>query len=157
MAKTKYLVRYHELYYQRIQELKARVRELKEQLSPEEFSRHETVKLAVRIRDAEKEVEDDPSRPEYLLNDELRKFRRYKRGLGRYRIIFCFSSKPPIIIFLYLNTAETLRKAGSRRDPYEQFKSMFRRGEVSHDPNDSKAKKWIVAQEYRNDRKKNSA
>ena len=72
MAKTKYLVKYHELYYQRVQELKARVRELKEQLSPEEFARHETVKLAVRIREAEKEIENDPHRPEYLLHDELR-------------------------------------------------------------------------------------
>lgn len=147
MAKTKHLVRYHEFYYQRIQELKSRVKELKEQFTHEEFARHETVKLAIRLRDAEKEVEDDPNRPEYLLHDELRKFRRYKRGLGRYRILFCFSSKPPIIIFLYLNTAETLRKAGSRLDPYERFKAMLRRGEASHDPNDPKTKKWIVAQE----------
>ncbi|MBI4677365.1 MAG: type II toxin-antitoxin system YhaV family toxin [Elusimicrobia bacterium] len=66
---------------------------------------------------------------------------------SRYRIIFCFSSKPPIIIFLYLNTAETLRKAGSRQDPYEQFKAMLRCGEVAHDPDDPKTKKWIIAQE----------
>lgn len=146
MTKIKYLVKYHELYYQRIQELKSRVKGLKEQLSPEEFAQHETVKLAVRIREAEREIENDPNRPEYLLNDELRKFRRYKRGLGRYRVIFCFSSNPPIIIFLYLNTAETLRKAGSRQDPYEQFKAMLRRGLFSHDPSDPKVQKWIVAQ-----------
>ena len=146
VATIKYLVKYHEFYYGRIQELKSRVRELKEQLSPEEFSRHETVKLAVRIRDAEKEVVADPNRPEYLLHDELRKFRRYKRGLGRYRIIFCFSGKPPIVIFLYLNTADSLRKAGSRHDPYEQFKSLLRRGEVAHDPSDPKIQKWIIAQ-----------
>jgi len=145
VAKTKYLVKYHELYYRRVQELKSRVKELKERLSPEEFARHETVKLAVRLREAEKEIEDDPNRPEYLLNDELRKFRRYKRGLGRYRIIFCFSSKPPIIIFLYFNTAETLRKAGSRLDPYERFKAMLRRGAVSHDPGDPRIQKWIVS------------
>lgn len=154
MAKIKYLVKYHELYYQRVRELKSRVNELKEQLGPEDFARHETVKLAVRIREAEKEVEADPGRPEYLLHDELRKFRRYKRGLGRYRVIFCFSSKPPIIIFLCLNTAETLRKAGSRQDPYERFKAMLRRGEVTHDPNDPKTKKWIVGQERGDGRKK---
>ena len=146
MAKIKYLVKYHELYYRRIQELKSRVRELKEQLGPEEFSRHETVKLAVRIRAAEQEVAQEPNRPEYLLHDELRKFRRYKRGLGRYRIIFCFSGKPPIIIFLYLNTSDSLRKEGSRQDPYELFKSMLRRGEVAHDPSDLKIQKWIIAQ-----------
>ena len=147
MAKIKYLVKYHEFYFQRIQELKARVKRLKDQLGPEEFSRHETVKLALRIREAEMEVGSDPNRPEYLLNDELRKFRRYKRGLGRYRLIFCFSSKPPIIIFIYLNTAETLRKAGSRLDPYEQFKALLRRGFLSHEPGDPKVQKWIISQE----------
>ncbi|MBI5200131.1 MAG: type II toxin-antitoxin system YhaV family toxin [Elusimicrobia bacterium] len=147
MTKSKFLVRYHELYYQRIQELKDRVRELKAQLSPEDFARHETVELAVRIRNAESEGEEDPARPEYLLHDELRKFRRYKRGLGRYRLIFCFSNKPPIIVFLYLNTADALRKAGSRLDPYEQFKALLRRGATSSDPADPRTKKWIAKQE----------
>lgn len=144
VEKIKYLVKYHEFYYRRVQELKSRVKQLKERLSPEEFVRHETVKLAFRIREAEMEVAEDPNRPEYLLHDQLRKFRRYKRGLGRYRIIFCFSGKPPIIVFLYLNTAESLRKAGSRQDPYEKFKALLRRGEVSHDPGDQKTQKWIM-------------
>ena len=146
MGKINYLVKYHEFYYRRVQELKSRVRELKARLSPDEFARHETVKLAVRVRAAENEILDDPDRPEYLLHDEFRKFRRYKRGLGRYRIIFCFSANPPIVIFLYLNAADSLRKSGSRKDPYEQFKAMLRRGEVSHDPGDPKSRKWIVAQ-----------
>ncbi|HBL17586.1 MAG: hypothetical protein A2X36_09905 [Elusimicrobia bacterium GWA2_69_24] len=143
----KYLVRYHEFYRRRILELKSRVRELKERLPAEEFSRHETVKLAVRIRAAEQEIAGDPKHPEYLLHAELRKFRRYKRGLGRYRIIFCFSEHPPIVIFLYLNTADTLRKAGSRQDPYERFKGKLRRGEFSHDPGDPKTQKWIAAKD----------
>lgn len=91
------------------------------------------------------EIAQDPDRPEYLLRDELRKFRRYKRGLGRYRLIFCFSNRPPIIVFLYLNTEETLRKAGSRKDPYEQFKALLRRGEVSHDPADPKTQKRLLS------------
>lgn len=144
MARIKYLLKYHEVYFQQIQQLKSRVKELKERLEPEEFKQHETVKLAVRIREAEREIADDPNRPEYLLREELRKFRRYKRGLGRYRIIFCFSNRPPIIIFLYLNTKASLRKEGGRHDPYEEFKSLLRRGSVSHDPTDPKIQKWIV-------------
>ncbi|OGS04282.1 MAG: hypothetical protein A3G41_04105 [Elusimicrobia bacterium RIFCSPLOWO2_12_FULL_59_9] len=146
MEKTSpnYLLKYHELYFQRIEQLKSRVRELKARLEPEEFKRHEAVKLAVRIRNAEIAIAQDPNRPEYLLSDELRKFRRYKRGLGRYRIIFCFSNHPPIIIFLYLNTEDSLRKEGSRRDPYEQFKYLLRRGRVSHDPADPKIQKWLA-------------
>ncbi|MBI4057391.1 MAG: type II toxin-antitoxin system YhaV family toxin [Elusimicrobia bacterium] len=144
MEKIEYLLKYHELYYQRIQQLKSRVKELKEHLSPAEFRHHETVKLSGRIRGAEKEIADNPNRPDYLLREELRKFRRYKRGLGRYRIIFCFSNNPPIILFLYLNTEESLRKGGGRRDPYEEFKSILRRGHVSNDPGDPKIQKWIV-------------
>lgn len=143
MEKTDFIVRYHELYYRRIAELKERVRELKARLSPEEFRRHEVVKLAARVREAEREVALDPDRPEYLLRDELRKFRRYRRGLGRYRIIYCFSNKPPIIVFLYLNTEDSLRKEGSRRDPYEEFKALLRRGAVSSDPGDPKTQRWI--------------
>lgn len=143
MGKTEFLVRYHELYCRRIEELKVRVRELKARLPEEEFRRHEVVKLAVRIREAEREVAADPDRPEYLLRDELRKFRRYKRGLGRYRILYCFSNKPPIVVFLYLNTESSLRKDGSRRDPYEEFKALLRRGAVSHDPSDPRTARWL--------------
>lgn len=147
MGKTDFVVRYHELYFRRIEELKVRVRELKARLPDEEFRRHEVVKLAFRVREAEKEVAEDPDRPEYLLRDELRKFRRYKRGLGRYRILYCFSNKPPIIVFLYLNTEASLRKAGSRHDPYEEFKTLLRRGTVSHDPADPKTARWIQGPE----------
>ncbi len=139
-----YLLKYHEFYHQRIQELKERVKELDQRLRPEEFRRHEVVKLALRVRRAEQEIAQDPNRPEYLLHGELRKFRRYKRGLGRYRIIFCFSEQPPIIVFLYLNTEESLRKEGGRHDPYEEFKAFLRRGGVSHDPQDPRVRKWIL-------------
>lgn len=126
-----------------MRQLKARVQDLKARLSPEDFRQHETVKLALRIRQAELEVAQDPDRRDYLLKAELRKFRRYKRGLGRYRLIFCFSNKPPIIVFLYLNTEESLRKDGGKNDPYEQFKALLRRDQVSHDPSDPRHRKWL--------------
>lgn len=144
MAKIEYLLKYHGLYYQRIERLKTRVRDLNERLGPEDFKRHEIVKLAARIRAAEKEIAENPNRPEYLLHGELRKFRRYKRGLGRYRIIFCFSNNPPIILFLYLNTEENLRKEGSRSDPYEEFKALLRSGRITHEPADPMTQKWIA-------------
>lgn len=144
MAEIDYLLQYHEIYYQRIEQLKSRVGELKARLPAEGFRTHETVKLAFRIRQAEREIAQDPHRPEYLLKAELRKFRRYKRGLGRYRILFCFSDRPPIIIFLYLNTESSLRKAGDKRDPYEEFRALVRQGRLSHDPSDPRLQKWIT-------------
>lgn len=119
---SSYLLRYHEFYYQRIAKLKEQVRELRNKLSDEEFKRHEVVKLAYRIRQADQEIiPRDPDRPEYRLTAELRKYRRYKQGLQRYRLFFCFSNQPKTILYLYLNDEKHLRKAGGKNDAYEEF------------------------------------
>lgn len=145
MTATRYVVKHHELYYRRLADLMARVAALKERLPPEEYVQHETVKLAARILRAEQaEIAEDPDRPEYRLRGELKKFRRYKRGLGRYRIIFCFSKQPPLILMLYLNTEQSLRKEGARSDPYEEFKALLRQGKLSHDPSDPRNMSWVV-------------
>jgi toxin YhaV len=141
---SKYLLRYHHFYAQRVSKLKEQVKELKKRLDPEQFKEHEIVKLAFRIRGASQEtIPQDPNRPEYQLRDELRKYRRYKRGLQRYRIIFCFSSQPPIIVYLYVNDEKRLRKDGDRNDPYEEFKKQTYQGYFSHNPSDPKLQKWI--------------
>ena len=76
-----YLLRYHQLYYQRIATLKEQLKELRQQLSVEEFTQHEIVKLAYRIRQADQEIiPQDPDRPEYRLTGELKKYRRYKQN-----------------------------------------------------------------------------
>lgn len=142
--KSEYLLKYHDFYYQRILGLKQRVKDLHEKLSPEEFKQHETVKLAYRIRKADQEIiPQDPDRPEYKLRVELKKYRRYKQGLQRYRLFFCFSSHPKVILYLYLNSEKNLRKAFDKNDPYEEFKKLVSKGIVSHNPNDPKIQKCI--------------
>ncbi len=139
----------HELFAQRIGELKEDVKKLYDTLPKEEFIHHETVKLSARIKKATLEIiPEDPNRSDYLLSGELRKYRRYKQGLQRYRIIFCFSNRPSIIIYLYVNDRGHLRKQGARTDPYEEFKKMVRSGEFSHDPQASQIQKWIQSYKY---------
>jgi toxin YhaV len=141
---SNYLLRYHVFYYQRITQLKDRVKALRNKLSPEEFKQHEIVKLAFRIRKADREIiPQNPHLPEYLLGGELKKYRRYKQGLRRYRLIFCFSNHPKLILYLYLNDEKHLRKADAKTDPYEEFKKLARRGNFSHNPSDPKIQKWI--------------
>ncbi len=145
---SSYLLRYHEFYYQRIARLKEQVKELRRHLSDEAFKQHEVVKFAYRVRQADQEIiPQDPDRPEYQLTGELKKYRRYKQGLQRYRLFFCFSNQPKTILYLYLNDEKNLRKSGSKSDVYEQFKKLITRGHVSHDPYDLKIQKWI--QEYK--------
>ncbi len=144
LMRSKYLLRYHDIYFQRIAKLKEQVRELHNKLDSKEYQQHEIVKLACRIRKADQEIiPQDPNLPEYRLRDELKKYRRYKQGLQRYRLFFCFSRHPQIILYLYLNDAKHLRKAGDKNDPYEEFKKLAAKGCFSHNPNDNKIQKWI--------------
>ncbi|EKD28771.1 MAG: hypothetical protein ACD_79C00211G0002 [uncultured bacterium] len=141
---SEYLLKYHDFYYQRILKLKERVKELYKKLPPEEFKQHEIVKLAFRIREADlKIIPQDPNKPEYFLKGELRKYRRYKQGLQRYRVLFCFSNQPKIILYLYVNNEEHLRKDFDKNDPYEEFKSLMNKKIFSHNPNDPKIQHWI--------------
>ncbi len=142
--KSNYLLKYHEFYFQRILKLKEKVKELRNKLSDKEFQQHEIVKLACRIHKADQEIiTQEPDRPEYRLSGNLKKYRRYKQGLQRYRLFFCFSNQPKIILYLYLNDEKHLRKAGDKHYPYEEFNKLVTREYFSPDPNDPKIQKWI--------------
>ena len=142
--KSNYLLKYHDFYFQRITKLKEQVKKLRNKLSNEEFQQHEIVKLAYRICKADQEIiPQDPNRPEYRLIGNLKKYRRYKQGLQRYRLFFCFSNHPKIILYLYLNDEKHLRKAGDRKDPYEEFKKLAAKKYFSHSSDNPKIQKWI--------------
>ena len=59
-------------------------------------------------------------------------WRRVKRGMpDRYRLFFRFASSPvQLIVYVWFNDEDTLRKAGSKTDVYETFKRMLARGKV---------------------------
>jgi toxin YhaV len=144
LTKHRYLLKYHEIYYQRIQAFKEQVKELKARLTEADYSQHEIVKFAARVRQADQVViPQNPDRPDYRLKGALRKYRRYKQGLQRYRLFFCFSNTPPIILYLYLNNEEHLRKEGDKNDPYMEFKRLVDRGQVSHNPSAESIQQWI--------------
>ena len=143
-TKNSYLLKAHEMFFQRTVELNREVKVLSQKLSSEAWQQHETVKLAHRVYRATFEtIPGNPDHPSYRLTAELRRYRRYKQGLGRYRLFFAFSNTPRIILYLYLNDRASLRKEGDRHDPYERFKTFVRQGRVSHDPFDPRIQRWI--------------
>ena len=88
---NKYVLKAHNYYFYRIRELTAQIQELHKALDPDQFIQHPVVKLARRIREADRNIiPQDPDRPEYCLTGELKKYRRYKQGLQRYRLFFLF-------------------------------------------------------------------
>jgi toxin YhaV len=144
LTKHRYLLKYHALYHRRIQALKDQVKELRARLTEAEYCQHEVVKFAARVRHADQTIiPQDPDRKDYRLTGPLRKYRRYKQGLQRYRLFFCFSNTPPIILYLYLNDEKHLRKAGDKNDPYAEFQRLVHRGVFSHDPSAVTIQQWI--------------
>lgn len=98
-----YTLRIHHFFTERLSKLADNVKRLSKLLSQEQLVQHESVKLLGKIKRAIfKIVPQDPNLREYCLRGSLSKFRRYKRGLQRYRIICCFSNYPPIIVYLYM-------------------------------------------------------
>jgi len=145
MKKISYLLKAHSIYASRKLELYKEVKKLKEKLGDKEYKEHPAVKLARRVLEADQYIiPQNPNRKEYYLKGVLKKYRRYKKGLQRYRLSFCFSENPiPIIVYLYLNDKQSLRKEGSKTDPYIIFKNKVNKGVFSNDPMDPKMKKWI--------------
>ncbi len=140
----KYLLKVHKFYSEKVDNLKQEIKKLKASLDHETFLQHPDVKFAARLKKATQEIiPEDPDKKEYQLHGDLKKYRRYKQGLQRYRLFFTFSSKPPIILYLYVNDKSSLRKEGDKNDPYEIFTKLVKKKEVSYDPNDPTIQKWI--------------
>ncbi len=84
-------------------------------------------------------VPRDPDHSDFRLGKTLGErftgWRRVKRhGLpDRMRLFFKFSSSHKVIVFVWLNDADTLRKDGAASDPYAVFRRMREGGKPPDD------------------------
>ena len=62
----------------------------------------------------------------------FRHWRRAKIG-RRFRLFFRYDSRSKVIIYAWVNDENTLRAAGSKRDPYAVFQEMLSRGDPPDD------------------------
>ncbi|PSB56157.1 type II toxin-antitoxin system YhaV family toxin [Chamaesiphon polymorphus] len=127
-----------ELFKQQYDELAARVEKLKEELKPEDFKTHATVKLfaALTIGILEK-IPSDPFASHFALVGALKGYSRMKKmGLpGRYRLFFRVfdTAEMKAIVILWLGYP---RKEGDKNDCYTVFTKMVERGEFPKDLNE---------------------
>lgn len=129
------------LYYFRIfqaalDELEATVTQLARE-KPNTYKTHTTTKLLASVYKAITDtVPSNPDAPEFRLGKTLgahnTHWRRVKKGLPeRYRLFFRFASSPTkVIVYVWFNDEDSLRKAGAKTDVYETFQSMLARGVV---------------------------
>jgi toxin YhaV len=117
-------------------DLEAEVARLAEH-KPETLAAHPKAKLLARIYQLVfDEIPRDPNANAFALGNTLGPAHRHWRRakfLQRFRLFFRFDSASRIIIYAWVNDENTLRKAGSRSDPYAVFKKRLDDG----DPPDS--------------------
>ena len=104
---------------------------------PRGYKSHPKTKLLASVyRAVTRTVPDNPDHPDFRLGKTLgaehANWRRVKKGMpDRYRLFFRFASKPvKLIVYVWFNDEDTLRKAGSKTDVYEAFRRMLTRGQV---------------------------
>jgi toxin YhaV len=119
------------LFGKQRRDMQAQVKQLKRNLSPEEYQTHATVKLYIAIMEAIKEkIPLDPFANRFLLTGPLRKYSRVKKmGLPeRYRLFFRVikTEERRAIFILWLGYP---RKQGDKNDCYTAFTHLVRRGE----------------------------
>ncbi|MEP7058850.1 MAG: type II toxin-antitoxin system YhaV family toxin [Caldimonas sp.] len=107
---------------------------------PSGYRAHPKTKLLASIyRVVTRLVPANPDAPDFrlgkTLGSENTHWRRVKKGMpDRYRLFFRFATNPvKVIVYVWFNDEDTLRKAGSRTDVYESFKRMLARGVVPND------------------------
>ena len=129
------------LYYYRsfkaaLDELEAVVTQLAAS-DPAGYKAHPKTKLLASVyRAITQLVPANPDAPEFRLGKTMgsatTNWRRVKKGMpDHYRLFFRFASSPvKVIVYVWFNDEDTLRKAGSKTDVYEAFKRMLARGVV---------------------------
>ncbi|MDB5840106.1 MAG: hypothetical protein JWQ23_2058 [Herminiimonas sp.] len=127
---------YFKLFKAALDELEQVVTKLAEQ-NPTEYKSHPKTRLLASVYKCITQlVPANPDHPDFRLGKTLGKEyanrRRIKKGMpDRYRMFFRYASSPvQLIVYVWFNDEDTLRKAGSKTDVYEAFKRMLMRGEV---------------------------
>lgn len=136
MVKNGWHLYRHRLFAERLTELEQSVAALAAR-DPTGYKLHPQTKLLASVfRAINETVPADTAaqvfRLGHTLGDDHAHWRRVKKGMPqRYRLFFRFSSSPlPLIVYVWLNDEDSLRKKGARTDVYAQFRAMLERGEV---------------------------
>jgi toxin YhaV len=122
----------HPLFEQQLQRLVNQVEALAAK-DPIGFREQPAAKLLATINRYIREIiPKDPNAAEFrqgnTLGPDNRRWFRAKFH-ERFRLFYRFSSKEKVILYAWVNDEKTLRKSGSRTDPYRMFRAMLEAGD----------------------------
>jgi toxin YhaV len=121
----------HPLFTQQLDRLTAHVETLAARDS-ETYRHQPATKLLATIRRYILEIiPKDPNAAEFRQGNTLGPDNRHwfrAKFHDRYRLFYRFSSRDKVIIYAWVNDEDSLRKAGSKTDPYTMFRNMLASG-----------------------------
>lgn len=123
----------HHLLLNQIDRLQMQM-ERAQRTDPMEWHRNANVKVLTTLATLMiRRIPRDPGDPIYRQGNTLgarnRAWFRAKFGGNRFRLFYRYDSQSRVIIFVWVNDSESLRKAGSRTDPYAIFCHMLDNGD----------------------------
>lgn len=122
---------FHPLFQQQLEKLTAQVEALQAK-EPAGYKEQPATKLLATINRYIREIiPRDPNAAEFRQGNTLGADNRHwfrAKFHERYRLFYRFSSKEKVIIYAWVNDEGTLRKTGSKIDPYAVFRTMLDSG-----------------------------
>ncbi|HEY1946470.1 MAG TPA: type II toxin-antitoxin system YhaV family toxin [Bryobacteraceae bacterium] len=122
----------HPLFQQQLLRLVTQV-EVLEKKDPVGYKEQAAAKLLATINRYIREIiPRDPNAAEFRQGNTLGPGNRHwfrAKFHERYRLFYRFSSKEKVIIYAWVNDERTLRKSGSKTDPYAVFRAMLETGD----------------------------
>jgi toxin YhaV len=104
---------------------------------PDGWRGHSKAKVFAAVRHLMYEaIPADPNAPKFQQGNTLGPTHRHWRRakfMQRFRLFFRFDSATRVIVYGWLNDENTLRKAGSKTDPYSVFLRRLDRGDPPDD------------------------
>ena len=127
-----WIIRAHPLFLDQLERLTAAV-EREAKRKPDTFRSSANFKLLVALQKLMAEViPADPTSSAFrqggTLGPERKHWFRAKFGNGRFRLFFRYNSTGKVLVFAWVNDANTLRSYGSRSDAYAVFRAMLEDG-----------------------------
>jgi len=122
----------HPMFDAQIRQLSDKVEALA-QRNPAGYREQPAAKLLATVRRYTLEIiPRDPGAAEFRQGNTLGPDNRHwfrAKFHERYRLFYRFSSKERVIVYAWVNDEATLRKSGSKTDPYHVFRAMLEAGD----------------------------
>lgn len=126
----------HPIFLDQLDALTAQVEALKRRDPAGYVKKNATKRLAAIAKLAFEVIPQDPSRPEYrqgnTLGDEHKHWFRAK-FFQQYRLFFRFHAQAKVLVYAWVNDADTKRAYESADDAYRVFRTML---DSDHPPSD---------------------